>query len=269
MTKGNILVPVDFSDASASAVHVATKLARLDHRNISLLHIHNDKSVEKLQHDLDSLAASIKNNSLQVNTLLKKGNLFTEITETTHKEAYGMMVIGTHGYKGFREKLLGADILKLLRTIPIPVIAVQKEYRFPDKGFSKILFPVSGHEALPVKLNTAIAIASNFNAEIHLYTVQKPGNEWTIKFRENIKLAKESFEKAGVNYIRVTEDQQSFSVGYSKQIMAYAKTNGIDLISMMTIPTRENYYFADSDKEHILTNDAKIPVLCSSGKMLV
>ena len=62
------------------------------------------------------------------------------------------------------------------------------------------------------------------------------------------------------------EEQSSFSVGYSKQILDYAKRLNMSLVAFMANPTQEHYYFADSDKVVMLTNDALIPVLSTNDK---
>jgi len=266
MIQNKILVPVDFSETSNTAIQLASGLAKKENLSITLLHIQNGKSIENAESELKSLANSIKSNNLQVETIIKKGNLFSEIAEVANDQSYSMMVIGSHGYKGLREKFFGADILKLLKNIPIPVIAVQNDYVLPEQGIKSILFPASSHESFTHKIEAAVSMAKLFNAEIHIYTVEKPGHEWSEQFRENIRMAKQTFEEHNVKYVRVTEEQKSYSVGYSKQIMAYATSNKIDLISMMTNPTKENYYLADNDKENILTNDAGIPVLCTCDK---
>ena len=96
--------------------------------------------------------------------------------------------------------------------------------------------------------------------------MEKPGAEWTDKLKANIELAKQKFEENKISYTRVNEDQSTFSVGYSKQILQFAKTVHADMIALMSIPTKEHYYFADIDKESLLTNDASIPILCTSGE---
>lgn len=265
-----LLVPVDFSEVSTSAINVAESIALSNRLGLTLLHITNDKSFANAESEMQLLVKTMKkDNNLDIDVIIRKGSIFSEIADVASDDAFGLMVIGTHGFKGLREKVFGADILKLLKGIPIPVLTVQKDYKIPPDGIKKILFPPSSHETFAYKIESAINFAKLFNAEVFLYTIEKPGIEWSEKFRENIRLAKHQFEARGIKYTRVNEDQQSFSVGYSKQIMAYAKNNGIDLITLMSNATEENYYFADSDKASLLTNDSKIPILCTSDRQVV
>jgi nucleotide-binding universal stress UspA family protein len=179
------------------------------------------------------------------------------------------MVIGTHGFKGLREKFFGADILKLVKTLPIPVLVIQSKYDMPDAGFKTIVFPAGTHDSFVNIIDATIYIAKLFDSTVHLYTVDKPGVEWTAKLKENIELAREKFKASNISYTRVNEEQSSFSVGYSKQILQFAKTVHADMIALMSIPTKEHYYFADSDKEALLTNDACLPIICASDEKIV
>ena len=43
------------------------------------------------------------------------------------QKGHALMVVGTHGPKGLRQSLLGADILKLVRHVHIPSLVVQAE----------------------------------------------------------------------------------------------------------------------------------------------
>ena len=61
------------------------------------------------------------------------------------------------------------------------------------------------------------------------------------------------------------EDQNVYSLGYAKQTLKYAQSVGADLICTMSVPSKEYYYFADSDKENLLLNEYHIPILCAGG----
>jgi hypothetical protein len=55
-------------------------------------------------------------------------------------------------------------------------------------------------------------------------------------------------------------------MGFAKQILKYSTQAKADMIAVMSIPTPENYYFADSDKELLLVNEPGIPILCTTDK---
>jgi hypothetical protein len=200
---------------------------------------------------------------------IKKGSIFSDISKVACEDCYRLMVIGSHGFKGIREKFFGADILKLVKTIPVPVIVAQKNYSIPDGGIKNIILPAASHEDFHRIVEATTFIASMFDARVHLYTIEKPGQEWPEKLKSNIEKAKDTFDAHNIKYFRVNEHATTYSVGYSKQTLKYAEREGADLICLMSMPTKEFHYFADTDKEQLLTNEAGIPVLCTSDKKAV
>ena len=270
MNDQKILVPVDFSEATYTVVLMAVYIALKNKMSISLLHVENNKSAPDPYRKIKELATQAEAGSnVKFNIILKQGNIFNEIAKAADDNQYKLMVIGSHGFKGLREKIFGADILKLLKSIPIPVLTIQKDCRIPENGFKTILFPASSHDSFSHKIEATIYFASLFGSEVHIYTVEKPGVEWSEEIIMNIRKAKSEFDLHGIPYKRVKESQEAFSIGYAKQIMDYAKRTNISLVALMANPTKEHYYFADSDKEIMLTNDSCIPVLSTNDKSVV
>lgn len=267
MNNKKILVPVDFSEVAKTVIEMAVFIAKKSHMTITLLHVEKNKGSEDIFAKMKSLVNEIiPSSTVQFEFIVKQGNIFTEVANEANDELYKLLVVGSHGFKGLREKLFGADILKLLRGIPVPVITIQKDCKIPVRGFETILFPVGSHKAFDHLIEAAISFANIFDSEIHLYSVEKPGVKMSQAILENIEKAKNEFDRKGIKYGRVKETQDSFSVGYSKQIMDYANRTNISLIAFMANPTREHYYFADTDKIVILTNDSLIPVLSVNDK---
>ena len=266
MIENKILIPVDFTDATDKAIEFGKFLARQSQSDISLLHVFEDDgmSLEECEDKLESIADKIKTENISCDFICQQGNIFTVIPELAAKNSFRMMVIATHGRKGMRQKLFGPDILKLLKKTCIPTLVVQENSSVPQ-NFNTVIFPVGGHDEYQKQIDAMILFAGLFDPEIHLYSISKAGFEQTDKLKENIKLAEQCFSEKGINYKRVAEDQNVFSVGFAKQTLKYSSEIRADLITIMVSPTRENYYFADSDKEAILTNENCIPVLCASN----
>ncbi len=270
MSENKILVPSDFSDASHAAVNIAISLAKKSNLGLSLLHIQNGKSVSDAEDQMINISESLRiKHNVNSDYIIQKGSIFSEIAKVACDECYQLMVIGSHGFKGIREKFFGADILKLVKTIPVPVLVAQKSYNLTDAGFKNIVLPAASHEDFDRIVGATAYLAKLFDAKVHLYTIDKPGQEWPEQLKTNIEKAKEVFDTKNIKYIRVNEQASTYSVGYSKQTLLYAEKVGADLISLMSMPTMEFHYFADSDKEQLLTNDAGIPILCTSDKRSV
>lgn len=270
MNDNKIIVPVDFTDAADSAIELASVFADKTGLGITLLHIHDEKIAAEPEDDLQVQAKRLaEDRGLASEFRIRKGNIFKEIPNAAEEEDYKLMIVGTHGFKGIREKFFGSDILKLVKNIPVPVIVIRKDYRIPPAGIRTIVFPAGTHKAFTNNIGATIFIAKLFDAEVHIYSVEKPGQEWSPELKANIELARSEFEKHGVRYKRVNEKQTTYSMGFAKQILKYAQSVSADLIAVMSIPTPEHYYFADSDKEMLLVNDEGIPILCTNDKKVV
>jgi nucleotide-binding universal stress UspA family protein len=262
-----ILVPYDFSAAADRAVLFAGVVARTSGYSIELIHVHGDKKepLAEIEDSLASLCRKIKESEgVYCEYMITHGNIFVDIPKAASTAACRMVVIATHGIRGFRQKMTGAYILKLVKTIPVPVLVVQKDSAVPSIGFKKLVFPVGGHARFDRQIDAAVLMAEIFNLEVQIYSIRKSGDEWTPALKKNIQEAEKAFSAKGISFRRVEEEPNVLSVGYARQTIRYAKNNECDLISIMSVPTREHYYFAQADKEEVLTNEHAIAVLCSS-----
>ena len=140
-----ILVPIDGSDTGRRGLKEAIALATGQKATLCLLHVTSDfpimsempiafdfeKYREELQQygrnlleDAKTLAGSL---GLGVETHLrdlKGGRVADAIMEEAKSAGCDLIVIGTHGRRGFRRALLGSDAESVLRESPVPVLLV-------------------------------------------------------------------------------------------------------------------------------------------------
>jgi nucleotide-binding universal stress UspA family protein len=267
MSDKKILVPTDFSPGAETAAAFAADIASVSGASITFLHVHDDKKSSRTE--VESRMESFCNKAARIHSIkcdyeITGNNIFKAIPAVASQWNYILVVIATHGVQGLKQKMLGADILKLVKAIPTPVLVVQRDSLAPVGGFKKMVFPVGGHKRFDRQIDAAVLISGLFDTEVQIYSVRKKGDEWTPTLKKNTHTAETIFDKAGVRYTRVNEEPNVLSVGYARQTIKYAQSSGADLISIMSVPTREHYYYAQADKEEILTNEYNIPVLCSS-----
>jgi nucleotide-binding universal stress UspA family protein len=265
--KNKIIVPTDLTKAADQAIKQATAIAVKSKSSLTLLHVLNDKSpsAEESQKILSAIADNVFSESgVCCEVMIQEGNIFDIIPYTTCEHDYDLMVIGTHGIKGIKQMLFGSNILKLITKISIPVLVVQEESPLIE-NVKKIILPVSSHKSFNEVLDAVLLFAEVFNPEVHLYSVLKPGFDWSEQMVTNIESATRKFELKGVRMLRVKEDQNVYSLGYAKQTLKYAKSISADFICMMSVSSQEYYYFAPADKETMLLNEDHLPVLCAGG----
>ena len=147
-----ILVPVDGSATSRKGLDAAIALARLSGGRIRVLHafeppllaigtefalmrgedIHNVARADG-QRCLSEAASSVRAAGLPVEEQLVEcdGKRLSDIViENTKAWQASVIVLGSHGRRGFRRMLLGSDAEQILRTSGVPVMLV----RDPESG---------------------------------------------------------------------------------------------------------------------------------------
>jgi nucleotide-binding universal stress UspA family protein len=134
----HILVPVDFSEPSNKALAAAVEFARAFDARLTLLHvwsIPNISYAEGLSWPIDDMEAAAKKalgDALastskvypKTEALLREGNESRTIVETAKSLPCDLVVMGTHGRRGFPRLVLGSVAEKVVRLSPVPVLTV-------------------------------------------------------------------------------------------------------------------------------------------------
>ena len=139
-----ILCPVDFSDASRSALEVASELARRFDGEVTVFHAYPlpgytlpegtvlpaSGMLQELAEQTDALLARWKVEALadgapRVSTGKAVGEPAAEIVAAAEDGNYDAIVVGTHGRTGLAHVLLGSVAERVVRRAPMPVITVR------------------------------------------------------------------------------------------------------------------------------------------------
>lgn len=145
-----ILVPIDFSDYSKNALKYAADFAQNFKAKIYLIYVIEpviypaDFSIGQVtiptpdvdmnaraQSELDALAKTFVESSIEVETIIKSGKPFVEINETASEKDIDLIIIATHGHTGVEHLLFGSTAEKVVRKAPCPVLTLRE----PVKGF--------------------------------------------------------------------------------------------------------------------------------------
>ncbi len=236
MKQEKIVVPVDFTIASDQAVTQAIVIAQKTNSTILLLHCMEPVSAEKkifnqklVEEKLNLLTKKIESEGIKCEHVIADGSIFDQIPMIANR----------------------------------PCLIVQEDCL--TKNFGPIVFPVGSHDNFRRLAESTATFAFKFGAEIHIYSVNRKGDEASERIRQNTALAKEIFTIKTVPFKYHSEDAYVISVGYAKQTLKYANLIGAGLLSIMSVNSDEHYYFAQSDKETMINNEYNIPVFCVSG----
>ena len=139
-----ILVPIDGSDTSMRAVTEAVKLAHLCSARIDLLHIVEVQSsgfeppevylrdvlpafIERGEKLLKETANALRASGVPVETVLIEGgteHVWQFIVEQARLRGVDLIVLGTHGRRGFNRLMMGSDAEQVARTSPVPALLI-------------------------------------------------------------------------------------------------------------------------------------------------
>ncbi len=135
-TPKHILVPVDLSFYSLTALQYAEAIANLFEASISVVHVvdrgtKHEQPEETAEHETRARHAitnllidhNLVPHSLAIH--IRHGLAATEILEDAKASQADLIVMSTHGRTGLRHALLGGVADKVIRLAPIPVLTVK------------------------------------------------------------------------------------------------------------------------------------------------
>jgi nucleotide-binding universal stress UspA family protein len=253
-----ILVPTDYTEVADCAVNHAIKMASILHGKIALLHVvakeeEVKSNMEKLQKIADELQ---REHILKVNPIVKVGNIFDDIGGVAKELNARLIIMGTHGVKGFQH-ITGSYAIKVITNSSTPFIVVQK--RKIRDGYGQIVLPMDMTKETKQKVELTIKIAKYFKSKVHIFTSLETGEFESNKVTRNMFFAIKELEKNEIAYdTKVAEKSGNFV----KQLLAYSSSVDADLIAIVNNQEKGIPEFvAGLDERQIITNEAQIPVL--------
>ena len=293
MNNIRILVPLDFSELSASALHSAQQMAKLFQGSITPFHsylplnevdggpymyggmggaaaIDDYDEIEAAVHNrLSELASENVDPPLLSEPLISVGNPAQAIVEEARE--FDMIVMSTHGRTGFSRFFLGSVAEKVLRMAQLPVLIVNRE-REISPSISRILlttdFSDHSKEAFPYAKEIALKAQAQVElVNIFAYDPEQDSNPDKSKIdlrKQRLKvLAKEELHELGdlvsTTVIASTDTPH-------EAILNYHMDHPHDLVVMSTVGrTGIDYLMMGSTTANVVRH-VKSPVLSINPK---
>jgi nucleotide-binding universal stress UspA family protein len=184
----NVLVPVDFSTPSLSAVGFAFPLIKKFGAELHLVHVFpRDYPITALvamplvlpEFEINkSVHRHLKDVAKKYSIELRPGNIhvlkgrpFQEICRLARNIEIDLIIIATRGNTGFKHLVLGSTAERVVRYSPFPVLVVRSGAAKAGKrqlGFKKILVPIDFSECSMQGLSYANAFAKQFKSKLVL-----------------------------------------------------------------------------------------------------
>lgn len=253
---------IDFRPTSEMATQYACWLSEQTGASVNLLHItdEQDPDIEAIKKRLIEFT-NIESYGVKYTVSVGRGEYLYEIPKLLRLVDADFVVIGTHGVSGVYQALFGANVINLIQSISISALIVQGNTLPPNDNIPQILFPVGIHNNFEAMIKKTAEWAIALNGDVDIFTLLKDHVDTYDDFVENTDKAKAYFDKHGVRYKTVIKEPTTYSIGYAKEILNYAKESKAGLITMLSQVSNENRYFGNADKTNLVLNPQGIPIL--------
>lgn len=251
------LVPHDFSSVADTALEHAAKVAKTTGGEVHLLHVvSKPNQVEEARENLNKVIEKASEKySINFTPHIRIGNIFDDIGDTAKEIKASLIFMGTHGARGW-QKIMGSDALKVITHSEVPFIVVQ-EKGIKDTGYDDIVVPLDLDKETKQKLSIVADMAKYFHSKVHIIAPKEEDEYLLHQLNSNIIFAKKFLHDRGIEFTtHIAEDD------FEKAIVRLATSIDADLIAIMNMQANKvaGNFFSNSSEQHLITNEAQIPI---------
>ena len=245
-----ILVPTDLSPDANKALDVAIQIAKQAKAEIILIHAcdllnttfkdnqtiykeYNQAIIDKANRRLSSLKKSMEDTEISVNIKLYNGNIPDTILQASEEHHADLIIMGTLGEAGLKEKIIGSKTAGIIGKTNVPVMAVPllSEWVIPEK----ILLAVNNFEEQPDIAKSVFELAALFKATVHIAIFTDSDSAEAIDYLKRKRSITAYEEKLKTRY-KHTAIKSVHLDGHRFQetIEEYILEQRIDIVAMVT-----------------------------------
>ena len=272
----NILVPIDFSDASLNAAKYAVSLAKPFDARVTLINVIPpsviiDDSVlafvmttqaeiveshkELINKEIEVLS---EKGSIKIKGFVEEGSSNDKIQEIAKAKGADIIVMGMKG-KGQSNSVFGSTTTTVIRksVLPVFVIPAKAEY----KPIDSITFASDFDGIIEMnRYKLLLKLVEKFNSQVHILNVQK--SDSSMSPAEAIGKMKTSVAFSNLNHQFHTIKERNVEEGINK----FIEKNPTDILAM--VAHRHNLFERMFGKVHTkeMSYHTKIPLLVLQSK---
>lgn len=260
-----ILFPTDFSKTANNAYLYALNLAKVLNTSVRLVTIRpnlNDyltmyeEDFSRKVEELHQLAVSHHLSEVEVESSLIIGDVLISILDCIEKESIQYVVMGTNGENSFGKKLFGSETLNVVRSSPIPVLAIPDHVHFKDNR--NFAFATMFNDKEENALAEMIRIVKRYNKELNVVHVENKLNSYDSRMK------KREWE---VNHPTLEVDIVS-NHDVDTALLDYCHSKNIDVLGIVQrdLSVFERLFSISHSKQLITNADFAILVLHGNSK---
>jgi nucleotide-binding universal stress UspA family protein len=272
-----ILVPTDLSDLGDYAFNIARRISQNTGAEVHLLSIMPAPVGAIFTPEGELLAdegidlKTFEAEKSQITEALEKfkethsgvyssrvlvGAVNEEIMRVLKEESFDLLVMGTHGAKGFQELTIGSHAEYMVRNAPIPVISLKCDRSAYD--INDLLFACEFSSKEKINISALHELADAFKAKIHFLKINTSSNfESTRTINEKmIKFANEHDMDLNKIQMHIYCDES-----IEKGIQHFSADTGIDFLVIATHQRKGFSRIFNSSISEDLVNHNNQPIM--------
>jgi nucleotide-binding universal stress UspA family protein len=241
----SILHPTDFSDSARRAFERAVALSRQTGAELHLLHVtetfgedpirgafdsrldehaFHSTALERADRLVQELQAEAEASGVRVKRIHSHGQIPSQvILDYASDQKPDVIVLGTHGRRGFRRMVAGSVAMDVVRRAIGPVITVpSRSNPLAEKAFARILVPIDFSMHARTALGCARWLAHELGSELHvLHVIEKP--VFPAFYDASVEMmygnAESMIEEARLELVHVTESVDDLDLPYTSEVV--------------------------------------------------
>lgn len=261
MSHNLYIVPHDLTSVGDTALDYALFLGNHVRTEVMVLNLVDNKAkIAPTQQKLEAIVAAKEiPASVNVTVNVAMGDIFSDISKIANKEHAQLIIMGTHGAKGF-QKLTGSYAIKVIASCDVPFMIVQAGTKHVE--IKNIVVPIDlTKESLQI-VSPAGDLARIFNATVHVIGERHNDEGLSTQTKNRVLLIRNKYDEKGVNCeVHLLKNGGS----YSKKIMQYVSEVGVNVIAVAYYSESLLPQF-DSFAQSLITNDLKLPCMILAAK---
>ncbi len=279
----NILVSTDFSNYANNAVDFAVQSAKYLPVEVTLLNAFeitgsiftdymgvnkefNHSQMDDVHNKLAELKKLIEETEgVIVNTYVAVKPLVDAIMEVIEEKGIDLVVMGTLGASGMKEKLWGSKTAALIGKTKVPLMVIPFFYEW--KKPEKLLLATNHFEKEPAMLDFVFELADLYMTQVHVAVMTDEDDDKADTFLEHTrktpqyeKFLKEQYKEETLTATHL------YGMEFEETLQNHIDENEIDILAMVTY--QRGFWdrvFNPSRTKH-MSYHTKIPLLVIPGK---
>lgn len=279
-----LLVPTDFSECADKAINFAVETSKILPVQITLLHSYeinsslytdyigvnkeyNQTILNGAKEKLSDLKRDIEEANGEIaNIAVSTDSLQEAIKKCVEEEKFDLIIMGTLGATGIKEKLWGSRTASTIGKSSIPVLAVPNDYKW--KKPQKILFATNQFEKNPAILNYIFELAGLYMANIQVAVFTDEDDDKAGTFLDHKQKISEYELFLKENYKEDTlTSTHLYGENFEETLQHFIQENNIDILVMVTYPHNFWNRIFNPSKTKRMSYHSQVPLLAIPAAM--